>query len=125
MTGHAILVVEEEDAVRQFIVLALQRLGYEVLEARTSAEARARFELTTRVSLLLTEVVLSDGTGPALYRLLGARNPRLRLLLISAYPNTEVIGQLEDGPVGDILIKPFTVNALWAKVREALAPLTG
>ena len=72
-----ILVVEAADAVRHFVTVALH-LGYAVIAADTVAEARARFEsISGRVSLLLSDVILPDGTGPELYRMLTALSPRL------------------------------------------------
>jgi DNA-binding NtrC family response regulator len=117
-----ILLVEDADAVRQFMAVALLRLGYEVIEARTFAEATARFEAAgNRVSLLLSDVVLPDGTGPELYQLLVTANPRLRLLLTSGYPVPDLVPLVGDTPVGDILYKPFTVATLEAKVRAVLS----
>ena len=116
-----ILVVEDAEAVRHFIAVALRQAGYDVIEAETVAEARTRFAaIGGRVALVLSDVVLTDGTGPELYRVLAATNPGLRLLLMSGYPSAELTPRLADGSLSDVLLKPFGLTTLIAKVRAAL-----
>jgi DNA-binding NtrC family response regulator len=121
---HTILLVEDENDVRWLMATALRRLGYPVIEAPTAAEARARFAgANETVTLLLSNVLLPDGTGPELYRLLAACDPSLRLLLTSGLPESVLVALIADGPVTDVILKPFSLDGLAEKVRDlVMAP---
>ena len=117
----SILLVEAQDDVRLLMAVALRRLGYSVIEAPTVTDACAKFgDANGEVALLLSEVALPDGTGPDLYRLLVAVEPRLRLLLTSGHDEATLIRLIADGPAADFIFKPFSLDALIEKVRDAL-----
>jgi DNA-binding NtrC family response regulator len=118
---HTILLVEDENDVRWLMATALRRLGYTVIEARTVAEALTSFaDANDTVTLLLSAVLLSDGTGPELYRLLAASNPCLRLLLTSGCPESVLVELIADGPVTDFILRPFSLDGLAEKVRDVV-----
>jgi len=116
-----ILLVEAEDDVRLLMAVALRRLGYSVIEAATVTDACGKFgDGDGTVALLLSEVVLPDGTGPDLYRLLVGVDPRLRLLLTSGHAESALIRLVAHDPATDFILKPFSLDALVEKVRDAL-----
>jgi two-component system cell cycle sensor histidine kinase/response regulator CckA len=119
---ETILVVEDEAPVRQLVARVLGGLGYRVMVAGTGAEAlRTYQEAGLRFDLLLTDVVLPGGMqGTDLARELLARAPDLPVLYISGYARDAIVhsGRLDAGV--NFLEKPFTPDALAAKVRTVL-----
>jgi CheY-like chemotaxis protein len=100
-------------------VRALQGLGYRAEAAASLAEARA-LAASRPFDLLLTDVILPDGNGKALYGELRANRPALRVLYVSGYTDNVIAhhGILEKGI--DFLQKPFTANELARALRRVL-----
>ncbi len=120
-SGHTVLVVEDEAGVRQFVSTVLRGTGYTVLEAgsRSEALALARSHGAT-VDLVLSDVVMPDGRGPALCDEIRDLLPRAAVLYMSGYLDDTVTGGSAYGLGHELLEKPFTTAALQAAVRRAL-----
>lgn len=120
--GHeTILLVEDEAAVLRITKRILLRQGYSVLTAPTPGEAiRLAQEHPKPIDLLMTDVIMPEMNGRDLAKALLARRPRMKLLFMSGY-TANVIADLStpDGPV-HFIQKPFTIQALATRVREAL-----
>jgi signal transduction histidine kinase/CheY-like chemotaxis protein len=117
-----ILLVEDESAVRTMAALMLERAGYAVLVAGTPSRAYAIFEAEqSRISMLVTDVIMPEMHGPALADRLATLRPDLAVLFISGYTDRPPETRLGVGRTA-FLPKPFTATALIAAVREALAP---
>ncbi|HYO95537.1 MAG TPA: PAS domain-containing protein [Polyangiaceae bacterium] len=119
--GESVLLVEDEEQVRRVVLGALQRAGYQVLEAKNPLEALAIGEdLQTKIDLLLTDVVMPQLSGPELAKRLLARRPGLRVLCMSGYTDDAVLrhGILRSEMA--FLQKPLTPDTLLGKVREVL-----
>jgi len=118
---ETILVVEDDPSVLQIARRALESRGYRVLSVSDPAEAAGVLDAhPDAVSLLLTDVVMPDLLGPALFAQLRVRQPSLRVLYMSGYTRDAAAG---NGTLkGDVpfLHKPFTPAVLLAKVREIL-----
>ena len=119
--GEKILVVEDEAAVRRWIVRALRAAGYEPLEAEgvRAAEEAARAH-AAEVRLVISDVVLRDGDGLAVEERVRSLAGEVRLLLMSGYPD-EVISaaELARREIA-FLAKPFSPAELLTKVRQLL-----
>ena len=122
ITGkETILVVEDEDIVRQLTCEMLQDLGYTVMKAGDPVEA---IELCRRhggpIHLLLTDVVMPQMDGRALYHHLAPERPEMKVLYVSGYTEDAIVhhGVLDDNV--NFLQKPFTVYGLTSKVRDVL-----
>ena len=120
--GKAVLLVEDEPAVRKLSTRLLKERGYAVLVASDGPEALdlAR-DASVRIDLLLTDVVLPGPLqGDALVRSILEERPGLRVIFMSGYPRDAILrsGRLDEGM--SYLEKPFTADALVGKVREAL-----
>ena len=119
--GEWILVVEDDDAVRGFIVQVLAALGYQTHEAASASEALELLARKVRVDLLLSDVVLSGGSnGAQLARSAAERRPGLRVLFMSGYTENAVIHQGRLDPGVELLGKPFSRADLARAVRAAL-----
>ena len=115
--AEAILLVEDEAPLRKLIGGILKRGGYCVTEAGGGEEALAIAEKTTRIDLLLTDVVMPGMTGPKLVEVLQQNGKQPTVLFMSGY-DRELIGPR----AADInfLPKPFTPSALLEEVHEIL-----
>ena len=116
-----ILLVEDEEMVREYVHRMLKRKGYSVLVASTPVEAIAIAQReTTPINLLVTDVVMPGMNGPALASELRRSQPRCRVLYMSGYTANAILRQgWHEGEI-DFLQKPFTQDALGSKVREIL-----
>jgi two-component system cell cycle sensor histidine kinase/response regulator CckA len=117
---ETVLVVEDEELVRDLVVGVLGRQGYEVLAAGSGEEAISLFQgLDGHVDLLLTDVVLPGINGRELHQRIHDLSPRTRVLFMSGYAG-DVIS--ERGVLTDetLIQKPFSTEALATRVRDTL-----
>jgi two-component system cell cycle sensor histidine kinase/response regulator CckA len=117
----AVLVVDDEMAVRNVCARMLQRMGYEVLTAPGGEEAVELVRVhKDRLTLVILDLTMPGMSGAKTYEALRAVAPSLKVLLSSGY-SVEGYAQklLERGCVG-FLEKPFDTAALSAKLRELL-----
>jgi signal transduction histidine kinase len=119
--AETILVVEDEDAVRQLLCSILTGLGYSVLE---SADATAALELSKRhssvIDLLVTDLVMPQMNGLDLAGRIVTEHPETKVLFVSGYAG-ESFGNRGITVTGShLLSKPFTPGLLARRVREAL-----
>jgi len=119
--GGLVLFVEDQEGVRRFGAEALRDLGYGVLEAADGPAALRLLDANAEVVLLLTDVVLPGMDGHRLAEEAHRRRPALRVLFTTGYTPDAVVhdGQLD--PDVDLIVKPFTVAALAARLRDVLA----
>jgi signal transduction histidine kinase/CheY-like chemotaxis protein len=119
------LVVEDQSAIRRTMIRSLRAIGLNVIEARTAEEALAVVQdLTARIDLLVTDVVLPGLSGVKLAEALRSRQPGLRVLVCSGY-----MGQEEQGPDSGLtlnertafLAKPFTGSELASRAIDLFA----
>ena len=118
---ETILVVEDDDDVRIYTVDSLRELGYRVLEAHDGASALRLLERQEEpVKLLLTDVVMPGMSGRELADQARAAWPEMQVLFTTGYARNAIVhgGRLDPGV--ELLPKPFTYDALAAKVREVL-----
>ena len=118
---ETILVVEDDDDVRAYTVEILRELGYRVLEAHDGPAALRLIERAdVPIDLLFTDVVMPGMSGRELSDAARAIRPHLRVLYTSGYTRNAIVhgGRLDPGV--QIIAKPFTFDALAAKVREVI-----
>ena len=113
-----ILVIDDDDDVRQFIVSGLEEYGHEVTEADSGQEGIARF-IETDPDLVILDFLMPGMSGAEVASHILAAKPGQRLLFVSGYSETDVIRKV--APNADILAKPFRAAVLDEAVREALA----
>ena len=118
---ETILVVEDNDEVREVAVRIISGQGYRVLEASQGLDAFLIFtEHDGPIHLLLTDVVMPKMSGRELAETLMSIRPRIKVLYMSGYTDNAIVhhGVLERGM--DFIQKPFAVDTLARKVREVL-----
>ena len=116
-----LLIVEDNKAVRELLQRMLRGAGYHVLVASGPGEARAISESSAQpIHLLLTDVVMSDMSGPLLARELQRTRPELAVVLMSGYSGSSVAQREEWLPSAVFLEKPFTAAHVLRTVQEAL-----
>ncbi len=117
-----ILLVEDEELIRNMAREILERQGYQVQSYENGLEALMGLEsLREPIDLVITDVVMPQMNGRELAeRLMALRGATLKVLYISGYTESEVVyhGVLEEGI--EFLPKPFTPSALIQKVRGIL-----
>jgi response regulator RpfG family c-di-GMP phosphodiesterase len=118
---ETVLLVEDELAILEMTTEILERLGYNVLAAGTPGEAiRLAQEYPGLIDLLLTDVVMPEMNGRDLAKNLLSIYPDIRRLFMSGYTANVIAhhGVLDEGV--HFIQKPFSMNDLGAKIREAL-----
>ena len=117
---EVILVVDDEPAVRQFSVEALNELGYRVLEADSAANALPILAAHPEIALLFTDIVMPDTNGRGLAEAALKLRPELKVLYTTGYTRNAVVhnGVVDKGV--ELIGKPFTVDELAARVRDVL-----
>jgi CheY-like chemotaxis protein len=119
--SETVLVVEDEELVREMVREILGHYGYTVLEARSGAEA---VDLCSRhrgtIHLMLTDVVMPGMSGVELSKRLAPMQPEMKVLFMSRYTADAIVHQgiLESGIA--FIQKPFSMDSLTHKVREVL-----
>jgi CheY-like chemotaxis protein len=125
MGSETILLVDDEEGVRKLCCAVLESNGYNVLEADTAQSALAAYDHNGhKVDLLLTDVVMRQMNGFELAAALAERTPALKILYMSGYRDLLGGGNANQQPAM-FLNKPFTPDALLAKVREVLDAAVG
>jgi CheY-like chemotaxis protein len=119
--SETVLLVEDEEQVRNVAEGILRRHGYKVLVARNAGEAVLHFEAHPEgIDLLLTDVVMPQISGAVLAKRLVAVRPALKVLFMSGYTDDETLRHGLAESAFSYLQKPLTVDSLTRKVREVL-----
>jgi hypothetical protein len=118
---ETILLVEDEEAVRELSRTIMEMAGYKVLEA---SNGLAALELVARhkepIDLLVTDVIMPKMGGGELVEALHAQRPKMRVLYLSGYTSDAIVCHGVSESKAAFLQKPFTVSALTQKIREVL-----
>lgn len=118
---ETILVVEDEEHIRQLTQKILARYGYSVLEAENGAAALACLDPSRgAIHLALIDLVLPDMSGPEVAGALRARLPTLKVLYTSGYTEDVIRHHGVLKPGFDFIPKPFVMDDLVLKVRTVL-----
>ena len=126
LTGAGrILIVEDEDAVRTFVVATLTDCGYEVTEAEDGEDALDKLEEEEDFDLVISDVMMPILDGPSM--VIKAREDldlKAKVIFMSAYAETAVQDQLEGIEGAGYIQKPFTLRAIAVEVKKMLCPPT-
>jgi len=115
---ETILLVEDEEAVRELVQRVLEGGGYHVLTAARPSDAQ-RLAIDKCVHLLLTDVVMPEMSGYDLAVRIRLAHPTVQTLFISGYAHS-ALAETAEPPPGELLRKPFSPDQLMRAVRAVL-----
>jgi two-component system cell cycle sensor histidine kinase/response regulator CckA len=119
--SETILVIEDEDALRELMVHILRSCGYRVLKAADGRSAIAlNLQYASHIDLVLSDVIMPGMSGPEVTRQLKADRPGLKVLYVTGYAERE---RLEEDALGygtRVLSKPFLPDTLLRVIRKVL-----
>jgi CheY-like chemotaxis protein len=119
--SHTVLVVDDEPAIRVVLVEVLSDLGYTTIEAADGVIALKILQFQYAGRFLITDIGLPNNlNGRQLFEQARVLRPELKVLFITGYAENAVLhhGRLEPGM--HVMMKPFGLAALAARVREIL-----
>ncbi|MGB8998622.1 MAG: ATP-binding protein [Pseudolabrys sp.] len=118
--GETILIVEDDDGVRQYASEILRDLNYQVIEAKDSATALRLLDADKKFDLLLTDVVLPGKNGRELANEVERRRPGTKIIFMTGYSRNAIVhhGRLDPGI--ELIPKPLTERVLARKIRQVL-----
>jgi CheY-like chemotaxis protein len=116
-----VLIVEDNDAVREVAAAMIEDMGFAVLSANSGPEGFKIIEANAAIDLVISDVIMAGGmNGPDLARKALKARPDLKFLFMSGYAPGSV-RQMQDLPdTVDLVHKPFSRSDLTAKVMKAL-----
>jgi len=121
--GEVILLIEDEDTIRELVTEELQRLGYRVLEAADSRSGLRLLQSDVRIDLLVTDVGLPGGLNGRQVADAGrVSRPGLKVLFVTGYAESSAVGDglLEAGM--EVVTKPFEMRELVGRVKALVGP---
>jgi two-component system cell cycle sensor histidine kinase/response regulator CckA len=119
--SETVLLVEDEESVRQLVRETLESKGYKVLEADNGEAALQIVSgYSGKIDMLITDVVMPGMSGRELSARLCASCPQTKVLYLSGYTEDAIVHEGVIDPDTAFLQKPFTLQMLARKVREVL-----
>lgn len=119
--AETVLLVEDEEQVRNLARMILEECGYTVLVACNGPDAlQLARQNEGKIQLLMTDVVMPEMSGHMLAPLLMTMNPGMKVLYISGYADTDIARKNQVTSTSAFLQKPFSLEAMAHKVREVL-----
>ena len=116
-----VLVVEDDDKVREVTVQLLRELNYATIDAESGHTALRLLDGHPDVKVLLTDVVMPDMNGRRLAEEALKRRPALRVLYTTGYTRNAIVHNGVLDPDVQLLVKPFTIESLARKLEEILS----
>ena len=119
---ETVLIVEDEDAVRDTVASILRGRGYDVFQASNGQEALKVFERSNGapIDVVVTDVVMPVMGGRELAEQLGHDHPETKIVFMSGYSGDSFDRNADQRLLSNLIEKPFTAEALTRKVREVL-----
>lgn len=117
---EVILVIEDDAAVRSALVATLETLNYRTLEAANGRDALAILEQGEEVALVLTDLVMPEMGGTALFRALQRRGAAVPVVMLTGHPLEEELQKLQEQGLAGWLLKPPTLERLSEVITQVL-----
>ena len=124
--SRTILMIEDDEHVRQLAAGVLERNGFQVLQAADAKEAAEMwFRNSQTIDLLLTDVIMPGWSGPEIARELLASRPDLKIIFTSGYDKQSVAETTKLVADANFLSKPYSVQELLDTVRACFNDARG
>lgn len=119
--GETILVVDDEEYVRNLLADILESNGYKVILAKDGIEALERFKKSyNNISAAIIDMVMPRMDGLETYRELLKINPDLKVIVATGYSSEERIKEIMSRGIKDFIVKPFNVEDLLLSLRKII-----
>lgn len=119
--GESILVVDDEQSILRAVQRSLERHGYKVLTAKDGAEALAVYvQEVSRISLVLTDMMMPVLDGAATARALMSINPAVKIVMSSGLATNGGVVKANQVGVKHFLAKPYTIEAVLKMIRQVI-----
>ena len=120
-----VLILEDEVSIRSFVVINLQRAGYEAIEAGTGAEALAQLQQHPDIGVAILDIMLPDTDGFEVCRTIRATNKQIGIIMLTA--RTQEMDKVTGLMTGadDYVTKPFSPAELTARIDALYRRLGG
>ena len=117
---ETILIVEDDDNVRQLAVDSLVEMGYRVISSAGAADALRQLGSDAQIDVLFTDVVMPEMNGRKLADEALKQRPKLKVLFTTGYTQNAIVhgGVLDRGV--DVIVKPYPIAKLARKIREMI-----
>jgi two-component system, cell cycle sensor histidine kinase and response regulator CckA len=120
-TADAILLVEDEDVVRELTKRMLERSGYTVLTAANGKEALNLYdEKRDEISLVILDLIMPEMGGEECLAELHRIDPHLKILVTSGYPVYGATKDAVESAATDFVGKPYSMKEILRSVRDVL-----
>ncbi|MFL5285694.1 MAG: PAS domain S-box protein [Rhodopila sp.] len=120
--GRTVVVVDDEPTVRMLVTEVLDELGYAVIEADDGASGLKVLQSDARIDLLISDIGLPGGmNGRQMTETARLTRPDLKVLFITGYAPSAVLGNGRLEPGMQVITKPFTLNALAARIKALVS----
>ena len=120
-----VLIMEDEENIRSFVVINLRRAGYEVLEAATGMQALERLQQHPDIGVAILDIMLPDIDGFEVCRRIRANNKQMGIIMLTA--RTQEMDKVTGLMTGadDYVTKPFSPAELTARIDALFRRLGG
>lgn len=118
--NHSILIVEDNDMVRDITYEVLKNAGYDVT-ALTEPEQAVTLCDKRDFDLLLTDVVMPDIRGPQLFEIIAKNNSKMKVIYMSGYSSEAISSYWKSGISSEFIQKPFTNQQILALIQKVLS----
>jgi PAS domain S-box-containing protein len=119
--GERVLVVEDDETVRELLVTILESMGYSAVPAADGVEGLRRFEEESgRIDLVITDMIMPEMGGLELIKRVKERDSSVRIIVLSGYPDMEDGGMIAAEGVDSIIGKPVNVRRFAETVQKVL-----
>ena len=125
MAVNKVLILEDEVSIRSFVVINLQRAGYEAIEAGTGAEALEQLQRHPDIGVAILDIMLPDTDGFEVCRTIRATNKQIGIIMLTA--RTQEMDKVTGLMTGadDYVTKPFSPAELTARIDALYRRLGG
>nr|WP_265593890.1 PAS domain S-box protein [Haloferula sp. BvORR071] len=120
--GETVLVVDDEETIREITQRTLEAFGYTVLPAADGEEAVALYARSSgTIDVVIADMMMPRMDGPALVQFLRLVSPNARIIGVSGAPNQHLMARCTEAGMKHFLRKPFTTGEILRALQEVLA----
>jgi len=121
MGKETLFIAEDNEEVRNFIIEALKKYGYKVIDASDGDDAIYKFKQHSEIDLAIIDSVMPKKNGSEVYEEIKKIKPDIKVLFMSGYTRDTVIEKGIEGKELNFIAKPLSLNELLQKIRKVLA----